>query len=116
VMLLASGADYFNEGFDGFVATLKSIDPNLVKTTNEKSFLFRDYFEIIFCQIVIGIAIVCQPHIITKTLFLKSEKSVNQYLVIAIICMILFYGCYCWVVRQNTISRSHVEWCSASNG
>jgi len=91
VMLLASGADYFNEGFDGFVATLKSIDPNLVKTTNEKSFLFRDYFEIIFCQIVIGIAIVCQPHIITKTLFLKSEKSVNQYLVIAIICMILFF-------------------------
>jgi sodium/pantothenate symporter len=91
IMLLYSGADYFTEGFDGFVSTLRNIDPNLVKPTNEDSFLFRDYFEIIFCQIVIGIAIVCQPHIITKTLFLKSEKSVNQYLVIAIICMILFF-------------------------
>lgn len=91
IMLILSGADYFNEGFDGFVSILNSIDPNLTEPTNEQSFLFRDYFEIIFCQIVIGIAIVCQPHIITKTLFLKSEKSVNQYLFFAIVCMSLFF-------------------------
>jgi len=91
IMLIFSGAEYFNEGFDGFVSILKSIDPNLVSPTNEKSFLFRDYFEIIFCQIIIGIAIVCQPHIITKTLFLKSEKSVNSYLFIAIACMSIFF-------------------------
>lgn len=91
VMLLASGAEYFSDGIDGFVAILNSIDPNLTEPTNEESFLFRDYFEIIFCQIVIGIAIVCQPHIITKTLFLRSEKSVNQYLFVAIVCMILFF-------------------------
>lgn len=91
IILLASGSDYFSNGIDGFVSLLNEIDPNLTKPTNEASFLFRDYFEIIVCQIIIGIAIVCQPHIITKTLFLKSEKSVNQYLTVAIACMIFFF-------------------------
>ncbi|MCP9198716.1 sodium:solute symporter [Gramella sp. GC03-9] len=91
IILLASGSEYFSNGIDGFVSLLNEIDPNLTKATNEASFLFRDYFEIIVCQIIIGIAIVCQPHIITKTLFLKSEKSVNQYLTVAIVCMIFFF-------------------------
>jgi sodium/pantothenate symporter len=108
IILIFSGAEYFEEGFDGFVSILNSIDPNLTETTNEQSFLFRDYFEIIFCQIVIGIAIVCQPHIITKTLFLKSAKSVNQYLFFAIVCMSLFFlVVIVGLVRQDTFSRSH---------
>lgn len=91
LILILSGAEYFNHGIEGFINTLKDIDPQLVKTTNEKSFLFRDYFEIIACQIVIGIAIVCQPHIITKSLFLKDAKSVNKYLFVAISCMTVFF-------------------------
>lgn len=91
IILLMSGSEYFSNGFDGFVSLLNDIDPNLTQTTNPESFLFRDYFEIIVCQIIIGIAIVCQPHIITKTLFLRSEKSVNQYLTVAIICMSVFF-------------------------
>ncbi|WP_034888431.1 sodium/pantothenate symporter [Gillisia sp. Hel_I_29] len=91
LILILSGVEYFNHGIEGFINTLKDIDPQLVKTTNEKSFLFRDYFEIIACQIVIGIAIVCQPHIITKSLFLKDAKSVNKYLFVAISCMTVFF-------------------------
>ncbi|WP_026914099.1 sodium/pantothenate symporter [Christiangramia portivictoriae] len=91
VILLASGSEYSSNGFEGFASLLSEIDPNLTKTTNPESFLFRDYFEIIVCQIIIGIAIVCQPHIITKTLFLRSEKSINQYLTVAIGCMSIFF-------------------------
>lgn len=91
VILILSGAEYFSDGFDGFVNMLNDIDPKLTEPTNEESFLFRDYFEIVFCQIVIGIAIVCQPHIITKTLLLKSEKSVNNYLIVAICFLFLFF-------------------------
>jgi len=91
VILLWSGSEYFSNGFDGFVSLLNEIDPRLTKATNPDSFLFRDYFEIILCQIIIGIAIVCQPHIITKTLFLRSEKEVNTYLWVAIGCMSVFY-------------------------
>ena len=91
VILLLSGSEYFSNGFDGFVDLLNNINPQLTEPTNPQSFLFRDYFEIIFTQIIIGIAIVCQPHIITKTLFLKSEKAVNPYLTVAILTMSVFF-------------------------
>ncbi len=92
VILLTSGYEHFKEGISGFVAKLQAIDPNLTYSTNSGSPLFRDYFEIIFCQIIVGIAIVCQPHIITKSLLLKNEKDVNTYLLVAIITEILFFS------------------------
>jgi len=91
IILLGSGLEYFEGGIDGFVAKLASVDPALVKPTNPDSFLFRDYFEIIFCQLVIGIAIVCQPHIMTKSLLLKKDEDVNKYLVVSIIALTFFF-------------------------
>lgn len=90
-ILLGSGYQHFSNGIHGFLDKLASIDPKLVQITNESSFLFRDYFEIIFAQIVIGVAIVCQPHIITKSLLLKTDKDVNKYLITGIITQTLFF-------------------------
>jgi sodium/pantothenate symporter len=90
-ILLGSGYKHFSDGIHGFLNQLSSIDPNLTKVPNKSSFLFRDYFEIIFAQIVIGVAIVCQPHIITKSLLLKTDKDVNKYLTAGIITQILFF-------------------------
>lgn len=92
VILLGSGYEHFREGVYGFIEKLKAIDPNLADSTNTQSPLFRDYFEIIFCQLVVGVAIVCQPHIITKSLLLKSESHVNRFLVVAVITEILFFS------------------------
>ena len=58
---------------------------------NTASPLFRDGFEVIFCTVVVGVAIVCQPHIITKSLLLKNERDVNVYLVAGIIVQMLFF-------------------------
>lgn len=91
VVLLTSGYEHFENGISGFLAKLEDIDPLLTGTTNAASPLFRDYFEIIFCQIVVGIAIVCQPHIITKSLLLKSDQQVNTYLVVGITVEFLFF-------------------------
>lgn len=90
-ILLGSGYQHFSNGIHGFLDKLASIDPKLIQPTNESSYLFRDYFEIIFTQIVIGVAIVCQPHIITKSLLLKTDKDVNKYLTAGIITQILFF-------------------------
>lgn len=90
-ILLGSGYHHFKNGIDAFIDELRNVDPNLVNWTNPKSFLFRDYFEIIFCQIVVGVAIVCQPHIITKSLLLKNDKDVNRYLITAVIIQVLFF-------------------------
>ncbi|MEO1052228.1 MAG: sodium:solute symporter [Bacteroidota bacterium] len=90
-ILLGSGYNHFSEGVHGFLDKLESIDPNLASVTNPSSFLFRDFFEIIFCQLIIGVAIVCQPHIITKSLLLKNEKAVNTYLTVGILVEAVFF-------------------------
>ena len=90
-ILLGSGYEHFSNGVHGFLDKLRSIDPELANTTNSTSFLFRDYFEIIFAQIVVGVAIVCQPHIITKSLLLKTDKDINRYLTTGVITEIIFF-------------------------
>ncbi|MBA4252071.1 MAG: sodium:solute symporter [Chlorobiaceae bacterium] len=90
-ILLGSGYDHFRNGVHEFINQLRTIDPKLVQTTNETSFLFRDYFEIIFAQMVIGVAIVCQPHIITKSLLLKTDKDINRYLIVGVLVQSLFF-------------------------
>lgn len=91
IILLTSGFEHFSGGISQFLDKLRAIDPALTKPTNPASPLFRDYFEIIFAQIVVGIAIVVQPHIITKSLLLKSDKDVNRFLIVAIGTELLFF-------------------------
>lgn len=90
-ILLGSGYDHFRDGISGFMEKLAAIDPVLVKSTNPGSLLFRDFYEIIIAQFVVGAAVVIQPHIITKSLMLKKESDVNQYLVVAVIAEIILF-------------------------
>jgi len=91
-ILLGSGYEHFSQGITGFIEKLRNIDPLLASSNNPASPLFRDFFEIIFCQLVVGVAIVCQPHIITKSLLLKSDKHVNRFLTVAVLTEILFFS------------------------
>jgi len=92
VMLLSSGYVYLKDGVFAFFDKLAAINPELIKPTNPSSPLFRDFFEIIIIQMVVGAAVVCQPHIITKSLLLKKESDVNRYLISAVIIQLLFYS------------------------
>jgi sodium/pantothenate symporter len=91
VILLGSGYEHFSNGVHGFLDKLAAIDPQLTQTTNTSSFLFRDYVEIIGAQILVGIAIICQPHILTKSLLLNDENDVNKYLTAGIIAEVVFF-------------------------
>jgi len=91
VILLGSGWEHLAEGLGGFVDRLRAIDPALAGLYNPESPLFRDGFEVVFCTVVVGIAIVCQPHIITKSLLLEEERQVNRYLAVGIAVQVLFF-------------------------
>ncbi|MCB2201016.1 sodium:solute symporter [bacterium] len=91
-ILLGSGYEHFSNGVHGFLDKLRAIDPNLATATNPESFLFRDWFEIIVTQMIVGVAIVCQPHIITKSLLLKTDSDVNKYLTAGIITEMIFFS------------------------
>jgi sodium/pantothenate symporter len=91
-VLLGSGHDRFAAGVGGFLDQLRAIDPDLAAVPNPRSFLFRDWFEIVVAQVVVGVAIVCQPHIITKSLLLRTDRDVNRYLTVGVIAELIFFA------------------------
>lgn len=91
VILLGSGSTYFENGINAFWDKIAALDSKMVLSFNDESPLFRDWFEVVFCNFIVGIAIVCQPHIITKSMMLKSDKDVNKFLLITILVEILFF-------------------------
>lgn len=93
VLLLGSGADlFFKSGTESMTAQLASIDPSLTGMFNPNSPLFRDFFEVVVCNTIVGIAIVCQPHILTKSLLIKKDSQVNRFLTYTVLVLILFFS------------------------
>lgn len=92
VIILVSGYHFFTGNSSGLFAKLDAIDPQLTKPFNIDSPLYRDFFEVVICQFIVGIAIVCQPHIITRSMLLKNDKDMNRFLTVSIILLILFFS------------------------
>jgi len=114
IIILASGYHFFTDGGTGFFEKLNLIDPELTKPFNKSSPLYRDFFEVVICQFIVGIAIVCQPHIITRSLLLKDDKGMNRFLTVAVGLLILFFvvvfaGLYSRLVFPDlTFNGSHL--------
>jgi sodium/pantothenate symporter len=91
VMFLLSGPVMLGLDPITVLIDLSKIDKNLVSITNPASLLFRDFFEVFVANFLIGIAIICQPHIISKALYLKSTKDLNKYFATVVIVSTLFF-------------------------
>ncbi len=91
VVILTSGYHFFTGEDGGLFAKLNVIDPLLTKAFNPSSPLYRDFFEVVVCQFIVGVAIVCQPHIITRSMLLKHDKDMNRYLTVSVLLLILFF-------------------------
>ncbi|NJN64094.1 MAG: sodium:solute symporter [Acidobacteria bacterium] len=87
LLLVSSGAEYWG---DGFFAKLAAIDPALAAPVNPGSLLFRNIFEVFVANFAVGLALAVQPHFVIKSLYVKSDRDVNVYLAIAIVCGVLF--------------------------
>ncbi len=92
VIILISGYHFFTGDGSGFLDKLNAIDPQLTKPFNASSPLYRDFFEVVICQFIVGIAIVCQPHIITRSMLLKNDKDMNRFLTVSVVLLILFFS------------------------
>jgi sodium/pantothenate symporter len=90
-LLLGSGLPLFDHGITAFFRQLEAVGPHYASVTNPDSLLFRDFFEGILCNFLIGLAIITQPHVISKALFLRTERDVNTYLITAIVAQTLFF-------------------------
>jgi sodium/pantothenate symporter len=73
------------------VDRLREIDPNLVAAVNRDGALFNDVFSIYVAGFVVGAVLVCQPHILTKALYVRGDRQVRQYLLIFTVVFALFF-------------------------
>jgi len=89
VVMIGAGLPLLG-GEGGLAARLSAIDPNLVRPVNPASPYFRNAFEVFFCNFVVGLAIVCQPHVLSKALYLRDDRDVRRYLATAIGCGVVF--------------------------
>ena len=76
----------------GITTRLAAIDPNLVGAVNPASPYFRNVFEVFACNFLVGLAIVCQPHVLSKALYLREERDVRRYLATAVAAGVVFSG------------------------
>lgn len=92
LLFLGSGFEYFSEGIGGFFSRLDAVAPHFGSATNPDSLLFRDFFEVFAANFIIGVAIILQPHIISKSLYLRTEGDVNRFLGTAMVVATLFFA------------------------
>ena len=90
LLLIFSGLPHFSEGVSGFFDRLREVGPYFADGVNPNSDLYRDMFETILAQFVIGAASALLPHLIVKSLYLRDEREVNTYLITASTFVLLF--------------------------
>jgi SSS family solute:Na+ symporter/sodium/pantothenate symporter len=65
-------------------------DPHLLDLINTDGVLFNDWFSVFVAGFVVGGVIVCQPHILTKALYVSNDSEVRQYLLVFAVIFLLF--------------------------
>ena len=91
-IIVGSGLHHFFAGFGSVGDKLAAVDPNLLAHVNPQSSLFNSYFSVYVSGFVIGFALVCQPHIMTKALFVKDNQAVKRFLAVSIGVGVVFSG------------------------
>ncbi|MFU8803681.1 MAG: sodium:solute symporter family transporter [Bradymonadaceae bacterium] len=89
-VIVFSGLHFFMAGLGPVSETLAAQDPNLIEAINPESFLFGSFFSVYVSGFIIGFAIVSQPHIMIKALYVKEDKHVWQYLAVCIAVSLFF--------------------------
>jgi len=88
--IVGSGLYLFADGIGPFFDRIAAQDPDLVGPVNEASPLFGSAWDVYVCGFVVGAGLMCQPHILTKSLYLKSDGDLRRYLVVAVVIGIVF--------------------------
>lgn len=72
------------------IDALAAVDSGLTALINHEGRLFNDFFSIYVAGFVVGAIVVCQPHILTKALYVKDDRDVRRYLIVFAAVFMLF--------------------------
>lgn len=77
LFLFVQGLKYL-EG--GFFNALQAVGDSYAQVFNSESSLYYDFFSVFISGFVITFALMLQPHILTKVLYLRSEGDINKFI------------------------------------
>ena len=102
-IIVASGFPLLGEGIGGITDQLASVDPALLGQFNPAGALFGGFFSVYVAGFIIGFALVCQPHVIIKALYVEDRealwKGLGVYLIVSVVFLgILLVGLYAHLV------------------
>ncbi|MFT6069015.1 MAG: SSS family solute:Na+ symporter/sodium/pantothenate symporter [Bacteriovoracaceae bacterium] len=102
----------------GLINNLEMISPSFASVFNTESSLYYDFFSVFLSSFIVTFALMLQPHILTKVLFLKDDKQVNKFLMTAlgtggIFSLMLFIGFFARfdgleVPRQDAVVVTYI--------
>ncbi len=64
----------------GFLENLRAVSESYAAVINPDSLLYNNFFSIFVSGFFITAALMFQPHILTKVLYLRSDRDVNRFL------------------------------------
>jgi SSS family solute:Na+ symporter/sodium/pantothenate symporter len=115
LFLFLHGVKYFD---GGFMTALESVGPNYAKVFNPDSALYYDFFSVFVAGFIITFALMLQPHILTKVLYIKNDQDVNKFIgttVVVGLCfaLILFIGFFAKIsgldiARQDAVVVQYI--------
>lgn len=116
LFLFFHGFKYFDSGF---VASLKSVSPSYAMIFNPESNLYYDFISVFLSGFVVTFALMLQPHILTKILYIKEDKDVNKFIATTAIVglcfsLMLFIGFYAklsglTIARQDAVVATYIN-------
>ncbi|MFV0276452.1 MAG: sodium:solute symporter family transporter [Parahaliea sp.] len=94
LMMMAVTAGLFVEGWQYFgdapLAALKTIGSDYAAPFNPSSNLYFSFFSVFVSGFVVTFALMLQPHILTKVLYLRSERDIGKFIGTTVIVGTLF--------------------------
>ncbi|RBP51749.1 sodium:solute symporter family transporter [Arenicella xantha] len=83
-MMLLIAIFLFADGFGfvdgGFIHSLQNVSENYAAVYNPESRLYFDFVSVFLSGFVVTFALMLQPHILTKVLYLRSERDIKKFI------------------------------------
>lgn len=87
IFLFVDGLHYFD---DGFFQSLETIGSSYGAAINNDSNLYYSFFSVFVSGFIVTFALMLQPHILTKVLYLRSEADIGKFIATTAIVGTLF--------------------------